>query len=109
MRSPVSFPYSVIGVLLIAGLLSGCPKMPGLGGAGSTNAWNGVSPETFARANEARLLGLAYLENSQWPEAAQQFQEVQKLLPNHPLGYLDAAATYCSGTTPKPKEAQEAA
>lgn len=110
MRSSHSLPTSLLGIFLAATALCGCDRIPGIGGGGSSaDAWKGVTPESYARANEHRLLGLAYLENSEWNNASQEFQAVQKALPNHPLGYLDLAATYSVSTPPHPKEALEAA
>lgn len=87
-------PILSIGLLLP--LLTGCPNH---------QAWDGVTAEEYARLNEHRLLGIAFLENAEIgsgkvtgpgdsaaTQALQEFETIQKAQPKLAFGYVNAAA-----------------
>ncbi len=60
-----------------------------------------VRPEELFQAQSQ---GLSYLETSQLPEAAAQFQKVIALAPNEPLGYANLGLTYLQAARYKDAE-----
>lgn len=62
-----------------------------VGGCGGGQPWKRITPEKLGRINQHRLLGIALLENDQRADAADEFEQIQKLEPNLAYGYVNRA------------------
>ncbi len=77
-----------------------------LAGCGGGQPWKGLTPEKYGRVNQHRLLGIALLENEQRVDAADEFEQIQKLEPNLAYGYVNRAVALL-GSPNSVKEALE--